>query len=81
MAKPIDYKAEYKKRHASPEARADRSQRTLARYHLKKKLGAAALKGKEVHHVVSPADGGTNAPSNLKLMSRKQNRTLANKNR
>ena len=81
MAKPIDYKEEYKKRHASPKAIADRAQRNAARLKMEKKLGKAAVQGKEVHHKLSPGKGGTNSDGNLSLMSRNRNRTLANKNR
>lgn len=81
MSKPEDYKDEYRKYQSSTKQIKERAQRVMARRKVKKELGAAAISGKEVHHKVSPKAGGTNAMSNLQLMSRAKNRELGNKRR
>lgn len=74
MAKTRDYKAEYAKYHSSPTAIAARSKRVLARRIMKKDLGAAAIKGKDIDHKIKLKNGGTNARSNLRVRSIKSNR-------
>jgi hypothetical protein len=57
-----------------PEIIANRSQQNQARAIMKKKVGAAALAGKDVAHKKSVISGGSNAVSNLGIQSKKQNR-------
>lgn len=59
---------------ASPEQRKKRAERNAARAAVKKKLGAAAVKGKDVGHKKPMSKGGTNAAGNLKVQSVKKNR-------
>jgi len=65
---------EYKDYHGTPEARAARSKRVLARRIMKKELGAAAIAGKDIDHKTKLKNGGTNARSNLRVRSVKANR-------
>lgn len=59
---------------ARPEQKKKRAKRNAARASVKKKLGAAAIKGKDVGHQKPMSKGGTNAPGNLKVQSKKSNR-------
>lgn len=55
----------------------DRSQRNSARAELKKKVGAAALKGKDVGHKKAVSKGGKNSLANLFVQNPGQNRSFA----
>lgn len=59
---------------AKPEQRKKRAKRNAARAAVKKKSGAMAIKGKDVGHKKPMSKGGTNAPGNLKIQTRKENR-------
>lgn len=74
MAKARNYKEEYRKYHSSAKARADRTKRVLARRKLERELGKTALKGKDVDHKRPLSKGGTNARSNLRVLSIAKNR-------
>lgn len=74
MAKARNYKEEYRKYHSSAKARADRVKRVQARRKMERELGKAALKGKDVDHKKPLAKGGTNARSNLQVISIAKNR-------
>jgi len=65
MVKPRDYKAEYARFHGKPEEIAKRAKRNAARAQVKKKLGAAAVAGKDVHHKQPIRSGGGNGDGNL----------------
>jgi hypothetical protein len=65
MVKPRDYKAEYKDFHGKPAEIAKRAERNAARAKVKKKLGAAAVAGKDVHHKKAIRHGGGNGDGNL----------------
>jgi hypothetical protein len=54
--------------------RLDRAKNNAARAKVKKKLGASAVKGKDVGHKTPLSKGGSNAASNLKVQSKKKNR-------
>jgi len=71
---PRDYKAEYAKYHSKPEQIANRSARNQARRAMAKKVGKAALAGKDVGHAKPLDRGGSNAASNLKVQSVQKNR-------
>lgn len=55
------------------------AQRHRARRILEKKLGNAALKGKDVDHIRTIQSGGTNAASNLRTRSVHSNRSSGGK--
>ena len=59
---------------ATPEQKKKRAKRNAARASVKKRLGAAAVKGKDVSHKKPLSKGGTNAKSNLSVQSKKKNR-------
>ena len=59
---------------AQPGIIKNRSQRNQARDIMKKKVGEAAIAGKDVGHKRSVVSGGSNAASNLRIESRKANR-------
>jgi hypothetical protein len=71
---PEDYAKRYREYHGTPEQIAKRSQRNKARRIMEKKLGKAAIKGKDIDHIKKIRSGGTNAPSNLRVRSVKANR-------
>lgn len=59
----------------------DRAQRNAARSAVKKKVGAAALTGKDVGHKKAVSRGGKNGLANLFVQNPSQNRSFArNKN-
>lgn len=74
-----DYGKEYRTCHGTPEQIANRSARNKARRKMEKEVGKSALKGKEVDHKVPLSKGGSNARSNLQVMSRTANRKKGNK--
>lgn len=51
------------------------SARKQARRVMERKYGKAALKGKDVDHIKPLEKGGTNAPSNLRLIPTSKNRS------
>lgn len=59
---------------AQPEQRKKRAQRNKARAMMIKEGKAAKGDGKDVHHIKAVRHGGTNAKSNLAVVSRHQNR-------
>lgn len=71
---PRDYKKEYANYHAKPEQKKNRAARNNARRDAIRKHGKAKLKGKDVDHIVPLSKGGTNAPSNRRIISASKNR-------
>jgi len=59
---------------SQPHIIKNRDQQNAARAIMKKKLGAAAIAGKDVGHKKSVISGGSNSPGNLRIESRKKNR-------
>jgi len=72
MAKPRDYKREYREYHGKPEQIKRRAGRNSARSILTQKLGKAAVAGKDVDH--KDGNAQNNSAKNLRLMSVKKNR-------
>jgi 5-methylcytosine-specific restriction endonuclease McrA len=70
-----DYKSEYDNYHKKPKQIANRSARNQAR----KAVGLKKGDPKEVDHKVSLSKGGSNAKSNLRIVSRITNRKKKNK--
>jgi hypothetical protein len=67
-----DYKKEYENYHKKPEQRRRNDSRKAARRLMVKKHGKAKLAGKDIDHKDrSPLN---NAPSNLRIQSKKENR-------
>ena len=64
----------YREYGSKPEAIAARSANNKARRIMEKKVGKAAMKGKDVDHIKMQKNGGTNAVSNLRLQSPHINR-------
>lgn len=71
------YDAKYGRRTSKTRSKRNQARRIMKK-HLTKKHGAkkaeSMMKGKDVAHKKPLSKGGTNAPSNLKLASRKKNR-------
>ena len=74
MARNRNYREEYDNYHGKPEQIANRAKRVQARRDVEKKVGAAAIAGKDIDHKTPLRNGGGNAPSNLKVSSVKANR-------
>ena len=66
-----DYKREYGKFHSTPAARKARSMRVMARRKKNLKVGDP----REVDHKTPLSKGGGNGGDNLRVVSRKTNRT------
>lgn len=69
-----DYAKHYANYQGKPEQIAKRSERNKARRLMEKKVGKAALKGKDVDHITPMRKGGTSAASNLRIRSVNANR-------
>lgn len=74
MAKNRDYAKEYKDFHGKPEEIKKRAERVMARRQMIKEGKAHKGDGLDVDHIKPIRDGGTNAPSNLRMLSVKRNR-------
>jgi hypothetical protein len=59
---------------SQPHIIQNRSQQNQARAIMKKKLGGAAIAGKDVGHKKSVISGGSNADGNLRIETKKHNR-------
>lgn len=59
---------------SQPHIIANRSQQNQARAIMKKRVGAAAIAGKDVGHKKSVISGGSNSAGNLRIESKKHNR-------
>jgi hypothetical protein len=71
--KKRDYKKEYADYHGTPEQKKRRAERNRDRKAAVKRLGKAALAGKEVDHVNAPRKGSL-AGSATQVISKKANR-------
>ena len=75
MAKPRDYKKEYRDFHGKPKARKNRAAANRART----KVGLKVGDPREVDHKKSMNKGGSNSRKNLRIVSRKTNRKKGSK--
>ena len=71
-----NYAEEYDRYHASPEQRKNRANRNKARKEVEKRVGKAALRGKDVDHKRPLAKGGGNGKGNLRIQSKRANRSF-----
>lgn len=69
-----NYAKEYREYHAKPEQIKNRAARNKARSEMTKKVGASALRGKDVDHKVPLSRGGSTRTSNLRVRSVSANR-------
>ena len=73
-----DYKRELQWEHKKkPNRVKDRAQRNAARAEVKKKKGAAAIKGKDVGHKKAVSRGGQNGLANLFVQNPGANRSFS----
>lgn len=70
-----DYKTEYAKYHSKPEQRKNRSERTIARNESNKSGRTSKGDGKDLDHIKPLSKGGSNAKSNLRVVSQHTNRS------
>lgn len=59
---------------ARPDIVKNREERNQARAIMRRRRGAAAIRGKDVNHIRKVIDGGTNSPSNLNIETPHKNR-------
>jgi len=59
---------------ATEEQISNRTKRNAARKTMEKKVGKAALAGKDVDHKKMLSKGGSNSAKNLRIVSKKKNR-------
>lgn len=72
--KPRDYKKEYAQYHGTAEQKKNRAARNTARAQEAAKGNVRKGDGMEVDHKRPLSKGGTNAPSNRQILSRRENR-------
>ena len=73
-----NYAAELNWEHTKKKSRVkDRAQRNAARSAVKKKVGAAAIKGKDVGHKKAVSKGGKNGLANLFVQNPSTNRSFS----
>ncbi len=72
-----DYKTEYAKYHSSPEQRAARSERTVARNKANADGRTSKGDGTNLDHRVPLSKGGSSAKSNLRVVSEGQNKSFS----
>lgn len=73
-----DYAKEYREYHGKPEQVRNRSSRNKARRLMIKEGRVRKGDGREVDHKQPLSKGGSNRRSNLKILSRRANRTKGN---
>lgn len=71
---PRDYKKEYQSYQGQPQQIKNRAKRNAARAKMKKKLGASAIRGKDIDHKKGIAAG--NGAKNLRAISPSKNRSF-----
>lgn len=68
-----NYRQEYDNYHSSPSQKKRRAGRNTARRRVKRKLGAAAVSGKDVDH--KDRNPNNNSPKNLRVQTKRSNRS------
>lgn len=68
------YYRKNKSKFNNPKEKAKRAKRNAARRAMTKKVGKAALRGKDIDHKKPLRKGGSNRMSNLSIQSKKKNR-------
>jgi hypothetical protein len=68
-----NYRKEYDNYHSSPLQKKRRAGRNTARSRVKRKMGSAAVAGKDVDH--KDRNPNNNSPKNLRVQSKKTNRS------
>lgn len=71
--KPRDYDKEYRDYHGTPEQKKRRAERNRDRKAAERRVGKAALRGKEVDHINAPRKGSL-AGASTQIISKKANR-------
>ena len=71
-----DRELEWEHKHKKSRVK-DRAQRNAARSLVKKKVGAAAIKGKDVGHKKAVSKGGKNGLANLFIQNPSENRSFS----
>lgn len=69
-----DYKKEYREYHSKPEQIRNRAKRNAARREMEEEGRVHKGDGKDVDHKRALINGGSNAGSNLRVVSRSANR-------
>jgi hypothetical protein len=69
-----DYKKEYREYHSKPEQIRNRAKRNAARREMEEEGRVHKGDGKDVDHKRALINGGSNADSNLRVVSRSVNR-------
>lgn len=75
MGKRERSKEYYDKYHGTPKAKKQRAARNKARREAEKEGKVSKGDGKEVDHIKALSNGGSNAKSNRRVISRKKNRS------
>ena len=73
MSTPRNYRREYANYHSKPEQKANRAARNRARLKIRKRVGPAAIAGKDVDH--KDRNPQNNSTSNLRIQSKRRNRS------
>lgn len=76
---PRNYKKEYTDYHGTPEQRANRSARGVARYHAMKAGKVKKGDGKEIDHIKPLSKGGSKKASNTRVVNKITNRRKGNR--
>jgi 5-methylcytosine-specific restriction endonuclease McrA len=76
-----DYKKEYEEYHSRPEQKRNRALRNAARREMEERGMVRKGDGKDVDHKRPLDKGGSNDPSNLRVMSKSKNRGYARDSR
>lgn len=74
MTKERDYKEEYRRYHSTPAQKHNRALRNKARREMERKGKVHKGDGKDVDHKKPLDQGGSNDPSNWRVVSRRKNR-------
>jgi len=77
--KKIDYKDAYKRWHSSKKAKRARAQRNKIRRQYERAGKVKKGDGKEIDHIVPKSKGGSDTPSNLRVVPRSVNRKKGSK--